>query len=564
MNLLPVGRRRLDQLLELCRSEGSGLGGVLAAAPGGRLAPTPSGALTLTPAAHTSQLNGGVDAAASLVSGRLTHRPALGHKDAPRLLCLWRAEAFDPADLQAVAAHQRRLGVPLLAVWDKEAGPAPSYLAERLAFWVEVVESAGDEETDDAGPPSEYQTAPGCRSIDDDELLEACVRAAHIGGVASLRAPLLAVRAAAARARAAGRPLQTADALWAVRWVIGPRAAALPPRPDAEPAPSPAASRFEQVPGPQAETVRSAPPHPEGTAAARGGGQPAEGPLRRRPGVRPSPTGAEPTEEMGAAVPPSAAEPHIIERLDAWLAQGPQVKRPSETDPSRAAPGRRPIALIPTLLAALPFQSVRPRRPGRLSILPGDLRRKRLRDAGLDVLLIDASASMRRHRLDQVKGLADYILSAARRQKRPVAVIAAQGRRARVLCRPGRRHQAARLMVRALRAAGGTPLAGGLWTAAGLLRKAPGPARLILLSDGRGNDEPAPAPAGPRAAGGRLGERAAQAAVRLRRMPVRIAVVDTAPPWLRLGASDGRMLAECLNAAHLPLHRFSARRHGES
>src|SRR5690606_38635540 len=155
---------------------------------------------------------------------------------------------------------------------------------------------------------------------------------------------------------------------------------------------------------------------------------------------------------------------------------------------------------------------------------------------------------MRRHRLDQVKGLADYILSAARRQKRPVAVIAAQGRRARGLCRPGRRHQAARLMVRALRAAGGTPLAGGLWTAAGLLRKAPGPARLILLSDGRGNDEPAPAPAGPRAAGGRLGERAAQAAVRLRRMPVRIAVVDTAPPWLRLGASDGRMLAECLNA----------------
>ncbi len=160
-------------------------------------------------------------------------------------------------------------------------------------------------------------------------------------------------------------------------------------------------------------------------------------------------------------------------------------------------PRRDRIALLPTLLAAAPWQRLRraeqPTRDQRIQVRRGDLRVKRFRDrAGmLYVFVVDASGSMAINRMREAKGAVIRLLQDAYVHRDHVALIAFRGRSAQVLLPVAQSVERAKRELDVLPTGGGTPLASALLMALQVVHQARSrgiaQATLVLMTDGRAN-----------------------------------------------------------------------------
>lgn len=156
------------------------------------------------------------------------------------------------------------------------------------------------------------------------------------------------------------------------------------------------------------------------------------------------------------------------------------------------------LALIPTLMAAAPWQRARQAaQPNaaskRLVIKKDDVRIKRFRDkAGtLFVFVVDSSGSMALNRMRQAKGAVATLLQNAYVHRDQVSLIAFRGKTAEVLLPPSQSVERAKRELDVLPTGGGTPLAAALlsaWKTIEQMRsKANLQATLVLITDGRAN-----------------------------------------------------------------------------
>jgi len=171
------------------------------------------------------------------------------------------------------------------------------------------------------------------------------------------------------------------------------------------------------------------------------------------------------------------------------------------------------------------------------------------RESVLLCLVVDASGSMgARRRLARVKGALLGLLREAYARRDRVAVVAFRGGGAHVLVTPGAPLERAAEAIRELPTGGRTPLAAGLDTAEGLLRRAAvsEPRRrsiAIVLTDGRVDDPAGEVP---------------PAAARLGRAADAVHVVDTEDGPVRLGLTAP--LAAAARARLHPLTNTPTRR----
>lgn len=156
------------------------------------------------------------------------------------------------------------------------------------------------------------------------------------------------------------------------------------------------------------------------------------------------------------------------------------------------------LALIPTLMAAAPWQRTRQAAQPhtakkRLVIKKDDVRIKRFRDkAGtLFVFVVDSSGSMALNRMRQAKGAVASLLQNAYVHRDQVALIAFRGKTAEVLLPPSQSVERAKRELDILPTGGGTPLAAALLTAWKTIEQMRSKgnlhATLALITDGRAN-----------------------------------------------------------------------------
>ncbi len=508
--------------------------------------------------AGDERLLGGLDLAATLGAGRpVAGRGLIAEADGG-VLVLPMAERITPAaaaritavlDSGEVAVERDGLGlrfparVAAVALDEGAEGDErpPPALLERLAFALRLA-PVSTRDIGEEGPPPDAVHAARRRLASvrgSDALREALCASARALGIESLRAPLLALRAARAAAALAGRdePAE-ADAALAARLVFPARATALPAPEDdaAEPQEPP-----PDAPEP-AEQTATAPDRPledvvlEAALAAL----PADLLAQLRQGlVRRS--RAEGQGRAGA------------------LQKSRLRGRPAGTRIGEPRGGAR-LNVVETLRAAAPWQPLRRKQgPGesrRVEVRREDFRitRYKQRSPSTTLFVVDASGSAALHRLAEAKGAVELLLADCYVRRDQVALVAFRGTGAELLLPPTRSLTRARRCLAALPGGGGTPLATGLDVALELavqLERRGESVTLVLLTDGRPNIARGGEPGRARA-----GEDALDAARRLGARPLAALVVDTAP---RPEPLAQRLAAE-MRALYLPLPHADAAR----
>ncbi|WP_027285628.1 magnesium chelatase subunit D [Rubritepida flocculans] len=495
----------------------------------------------LPPSIGDEALLGGLDLAATLALGRPVRRPGLLEQAAGGVVLLPMAERLSRGLAARLAAGQEAHGLALLALDEgvqEEEAPPPGLL-DRLAFLPELAEPPAAAPFDAAAVAAARRRLPSVAA--EDAVIEAILATAAACGVAALRAPAFALRAARAHAALQGRAaLAAEDAALAVRLVLGPRATVLPAPPEEEEEPP-------EPPPPPGE----AEPSPERNPAGQG---------RMEDVVQAAAAASLPAQLLA-----SLAAATLRARAPASGRQGAERVslrrgRPIGTRAGEPRDGAR-LALLETLRAAVPWQRLRPPPPrGRLAIRREDLRIRRFREhaESTAVFVVDASGSAALHRLAEAKGAVELLLAECYARRDRVAVIAFRGQGAELLLPPTHALARARRALAGLPGGGASPLAAGLEAAGALAaqeRRAGRSPFLVVLTDGRAN----------LARDGRAGREAAEAdalavARRLRAEAHPVLIVDTAPrpqPFARGLAAEagGRSLvlpqarAETLAAA---------------
>jgi magnesium chelatase subunit D len=495
-----------------------------------------------------SRLLGGLDLAATLAAGRpVAERGVLAEADGGVLL-LAMAERAAPGlaariaaviDAREVALERdglaarlpARFGLVALDEGIEDEGVAEP-LRDRLAFHIAPLPPGAPAATPDIGAA---RARMGDVTVPDD-VTEALCGAAVALGIASLRAPMLAQRAAIAAAALAGRDVVAPeDAALAARLVLAPRATRLPEAPAEEP-PAPEQGETQDAPkgeaadAPLEDRVLDAARAvlPEGLLAGLGAGL-------RDAARRASPDGR-------------AGSRHAT----------PLRGRPAGTRQGELRAGAR-LALVETLRAAAPWQPIRRRgRTGgpRLIVKREDIRLRRFEapQETTAIFVVDASGSAAMHRLSEAKGAVELLLADCYVRRDKVALIGFRGRGADVLLPPTASLVRAKRSLAGLPGGGGTPLAAGLDAARAMAeacRRAGRTPLLVLLTDGRANV----------ARDGTGGRAQAEADSLDAAKPLRIAavpalLVDTAPrpqPF-------AKELAQAMGARYLPLPMADAAR----
>jgi len=500
------------------------------------------------------RLLGGLDLAATLEAGRRVVRPGLLAEADGGLIVVPMAERLEPEKAGRIAAamDNRRIGLERDGVSelrasrfglilldesrDDETGPPPALL-ERLAFRVDLDGVA----LGDAGEPlvSERQVRAARDRLQallpETNLPAALCEAAATLGIGSLRAPLFALRAAAAHAALRGsRSPETEDAELAGRLVLAPRATRLPAPPEEPPPEEPDAEsptesgNAEQDTDPRAlqdlvvDAARAVLPPDLLTALA----------LRE---ARRSSAGA--GGRSGA------------------LRRSRHRGRPIGSLRGRLEGGAR-LHLLDTLRAAAPWQPLRRRevqRPG-LAVRPDDLRitRFKQRSETAVIFVVDASGSAALARLAEAKGAVELLLADAYARRDQVALIAFRGQTAELLLPPTRSLARAKRSLSGLAGGGGTPLATAFDSGAALaltLRRQGLTPILVFLTDGQANVGRDSQPGRAAARADALAAAQALAATGLTTL-----LVDTSPR----PRPAGRELAAALGARYLPLPRADA------
>jgi magnesium chelatase subunit D len=424
-----------------------------------------------------------------------------------------------------------RVGMVALDEGADDTEGTPAALLDRFAFHMDLNGIAAAE-TIGRGVPADGIAAARDRLpwvLAADDVVEALCGTAQALGIASIRAPLLALRAAHAAAALAGRSEVTeADAALAARLVFTSRATAMPP---AEQPP----------PEPPADT----PPEDN----ARSENQPLDDVI---------------LEAVRAAIPD-----HLLERLQSDAASrirpssgrgggeqaGKAHGRPAGVRRASPGPGLR-LNLIETLRAAAPWQKLRSddADTSRIRVTRDDFRITRLkqRSRTTTIFVVDASGSSASERLAEAKGDVELLLADCYVRRDEVALLTFRGKDAELLLPPTRSLVRAKRSLAGLPGGGATPLAAGIDAAAALadtIRRRGGTPALVLLTDGRANI----------ARGGTTGRAAAEAdalsaARGVRCSRLKALVIDTsARP-----EPAARRLTDAMAAPYLPLPRADA------
>ncbi len=567
--------------------------------------------------ADTTALVGGLDLGASLQRGRPVAQPGLlaqadggwvllplaertpAHMAAQLSSALDRRELLLEREGLALTLPAR-IGLVALDQGDEDGEHLPTALLERLAFHLRL--------TPEPEAPTRGQDAPGWTASDiaaaqsrlaqvavPHQWLEALCAASLALGVGSMRAPLMAVRAARALAALEGAAeVDEAHASAAARLVLAPRATQVPSaaatdEPDPAPSPEtdPAAPQASQQTDP-ADPPPSASQAPPPAAPA---GQPAT-PSTPPPSADANPTGqpAKPDDATPEeALPPQALQELLVQAALAALppgllaalragqaAQAPaggagragavqqnlRRGRPVGTRRGDLRSGAR-LHLLDTLRAAAPWQPLRQRHappgPGpRVRVQREDFHVRRFQQhrATTTVFVVDASGSSALHRLAEAKGAVELLLAECYVRRDRAAVVAFRGAGAEVVLPPTRSLARAKRSLAALPGGGGTPLASGLEAAhavaAQVSRQGETPV-VVVLTDGRAN-------LGRDGRPGRVQamEDALAAAQALRAGGVRSLLIDTsAQPQPAAQAVAARMGAQYIPLPHAGAHGLS-------
>ena len=487
----------------------------------------------LHPAISDEALFGGLDLSATLAAGKVVTEN--GVLSTPGTLVLNMAERATTALAARLAMTlDRHQGHTLIAMdegveTDECLDPK---LAERLAFHIDL----SDLRYDDAAKITWKAAAPIEKVRLRDADLAQLVRIAAELGIASLRAPLFACRAACAHAAHAGRDTVTSEDLEvACAMTLAHRATRLPAPPEQDDTP---------------------PPQPEQNTAETETDESLDLP-----------------DEILLDAVRALLPDNLLDQLTAQKARagrgngtgaarkGNRRGRPLPSRAGRISDGAR-IDIIGTLRAAAPWQTIRRNASGRsgLQIRPPDVRLKRFEEKSdrLLIFTVDASGSAALTRLAEAKGAVELLLSQAYARRDHVALIAFRGTEAELLLPPTRSLVQTKRRLAGLPGGGGTPLAAGMRTAsdqAMQARRRGLTPTVAILTDGHANIA-----LDGRADRKQAAKDAQQIARVLRADGTDAIVIDTGnrpEPALR-------SLAQILDAAYLPLPRADAERLSKS
>ncbi|WP_348756750.1 magnesium chelatase subunit D [uncultured Aquincola sp.] len=552
------------------------------------------------------RLLGGLDLGATLQARRPVQQPGLLQQAAGGVLLLAMAERLPAATAGRVAAALDAVapGQPALAVVALDEGEAdeapPASLCERLALQLDLHPGPG------RWGQAEVGQSPTCldrygrqRSVGtaqladpaarltaaraalpalpfDEDIATALCAAAVALGIASVRVPWLAWRAACAAAAWAGRAqVQAEDAELAARLVLGPRARQLPagPADDAAQAATP-----ESAPAaPPAHPPSELPPPPETAQAATPPTEAGEAPAPPTDDAACAPEPRHPLPDRLTAAALSALPPGLLLGLAARAGQRhataaggragatQQHRRQGRPIGSvRGDPRQGRLDIIETLRAAAPWQPLRRREAllhggpvgAQVLVRREDFRIRRFaqRRETTTVFAVDASGSLALHRLAEAKGAVELLLADCYVRRDKVALIAFRGTGAQLLLPPTRSLVRAKRCLAELPGGGGTPLAAGIDAARLLaegLQRQGGSVLVVLMTDARANVGRGGAPGRERAAADALASARALRAAGLASL-----MIDTG----RDPQPAGRALAEALGARYLPLPQADAGR----
>lgn len=495
-------------------------------------------------------LLGGIDLAATLNTGKAIRRGGLldDIRGGVGLLAMAeRAEAGLAGRLCAALDSDRP---PVFLALDESAEAdenVPEALAERLALHVDIsAVTLSDLREAEAG--FELEDAAMARVhlpyVLNGGVERALTETALALGIDSLRAPLLALRAARASAALANRDeVNEDDARIAARLVLAPRARRIPME--------------EGEPEPEAQDD-------DDQSQAESEGSNDDG-IDQDDAPAPSDLTEITAEAAKAAIPAG-----LLARLEAGAmasrSRGAGKAGATQKDGHRGRPagvrrgdpgeGRR-LDVMATLRAAAPWGKARRKglqrfRPGpALEVRREDFRVKRFKQKAETVTLfvVDASGSLALNRLAEAKGAVELMLAESYVRRDQVALIAFRGQGAETLLPPTRSLARAKKSLAALPGGGGTPLAAAIEAAEALAHAAARQGRtvtLVFLTDGAANVTREGSP------GRELAQAEARdAARRLRVAGHRALLVDVS----KRGADEARAMAEDMAARYVRLPR---------
>ncbi len=542
--------------------------------------------------AGEAALLGGLDLAATLQAARPVLQPGLlaradggtlllgSAERTPALVASLLASVLDHGEvrLQRDGLSQRQAARWLLVALDETVPGSdipedalPAALGERLALRVDLhsVGRTVPATTDEPDASADWTPADVLAARQrlpavqlPDECLQALCATALVWGVASLRAPLMAVRVARAAAALDGSgTVSQAHAEIGARMVLAHRATRCPPdAADTAEQPDIDTGNDTDTGEPQDSTEPPPPPpdHPlpepeAGTESDHAGA--ARDPMQERlvEAVRAVlPAGLLAALQAGtlAGQPPSRGSG----QAGAVLRNTPRG-RPVGT--RRGDPGRgQRLHVLDTLRAAAPWQTLRrpPGAPERLRVRRDDFHvvRHRQHRPTTTVFVVDASGSAALHRLAEAKGAVELLLADCYVRRDRVAVLAFRGQQADVLLPPTRSLARARRELAALPGGGGTPLAAAIDAARTLalqLQRGGDTPVLVFLTDGRANIAHDGSPGRAQAGADAL----TQAAL-LRATGLTTLLIDTSPQ----PADAARSVAQGMGARYVPLPHAGA------
>ncbi|MBR0934200.1 magnesium chelatase subunit D [Bradyrhizobium jicamae] len=447
------------------------------------------------PAISDGRLLGGIDLAATLSVGRpVIERGLLAEVNggilvavmAERLAASTVAHLNSALDMREIVIERDGLSqrIPSLfavvaldeGIGDERAAPS---ICDRIALRVDLTDLSRQDmigSTFCADQIAAARGRVGKAKLPAHALKALCSTAASLG-VASLRAPLFAIRVArAAAALDDDDRVRDAHLELAARLVLAPRATAIPE-----------ASSAEAEPAKNRE--------PEGAEQH----VPEDAQL----------------DDLVLAAALAAIPPDLLKRLRVGDQDKLRSASVGKQGMSRVSKQRgRPIGVrrgelrsgarlnvLETLRSAAPWQSLRRRtqsqlvgadRAPRLVIHRDDFRvtRFRERSATSTIFVVDASGSSALRRLAEVKGAVELLLADCYVRRDEVALIAFRGKAAELILPPTRSLTRAKRSLAALPGGGGTPLSAAIVSATSLalaVRSKGHCPTIVLMTDGRAN-----------------------------------------------------------------------------
>jgi magnesium chelatase subunit D len=482
-----------------------------------------------------TRLSGGEDLAATIAAGRHVKATGLLAEVEGGVLIAASAERMQAVTAALLATFMDGSGRTRLVVLDEGHGDeaAPGRLLDRCAF------SFTPSVAGSVAPAAITAARQRLASIrPEDDQVNALCGATLLCGIASVRASMLAISAACAHAALAGRERLEADDLAAAgRLVLAWRARCLPAEQEQE----------QEKEAPDEEDKTSDTPTEQGltdmTVEAVRAALPANL-----------------LAQLAKASPSRAMAGQRSETVSRVRSQRGRVAGIRRGKPE----GGARLAIVDTLLAAAPWQRVRPKRPDQgFSFRPDDMRvfRTKPHSASTTIFAVDASGSAAMARLAEAKGAVERLLAECYVRRDEVAVVGFRGTQAEILLPPTRSLARAKKSLAGLPGGGGTPLAAGILASAGLaetVRRSGRQPRIVLLTDGRANIGRDGKPGRAAAASD-----AVQAARRVALAKVPAMLIDTSirpqaetrslaasmgARYLELPQADGRLIADAIKA----------------